>query len=88
MEQEARLNADYIKNETNSSRRKELEVQEQIRKSKEKDLKQKLKEIRNQQKIRRLGVCSGGYEWSKCSGGYICASGSHFIADSALDKIP
>jgi hypothetical protein len=43
------------------------------------------KEQANQEKLRRMGVCVMGYRWIKQSGGYRCAGGSHWVADTQLN---
>eukprot|EP01041_Mallomonas_annulata_P004090 gene4090-8130_t len=60
------------------------EAEEAARKTAE--LKQQIdKESRAQQKLRRMGKCSAGFDWIKTSYGYQCAGGSHQISDAQLN---
>jgi hypothetical protein len=42
------------------------------------------KERKVQQRIRQLGRCVMLFEWIKCSGGYRCAGGGHFLSDAEV----
>jgi hypothetical protein len=41
-------------------------------------------ERKMQEKIKRIGKCPMNFDWIKCSGGYRCAGGSHFVSDNEL----
>lgn len=59
--------------------RRELE-----RKRQEEEQKRKKEEL-VQRKLREMGVCVAGFRWIKQSGGYRCAGGTHWVADSQLN---
>jgi hypothetical protein len=39
------------------------------------------------QKAKMLGLCLMNYEWIKCSGGYRCAGGSHWVNEQDVNTI-
>lgn len=41
-------------------------------------------EAQVQQKLRTMGICPAGYQWTKQSGGYRCSAGGHFMSNSQL----
>lgn len=69
--------------ELNAKAFRELIKQELERQRKMLEEKRRL-EAQAQQKLRQIGVCSMGYRWTKQSGGYRCAGGSHWVFDGQL----
>ncbi|KAI1455995.1 P-loop containing nucleoside triphosphate hydrolase protein [Annulohypoxylon moriforme] len=57
------------------------EIEERKRKEREEAM---MKEKEAQMKLKRMGCCPMGYDWIQQSGGYRCAGGSHWMADSDL----
>lgn len=45
----------------------------------------RMKEKIAQSKLREMGVCVMGFRWTKQAGGYRCAGGAHWVADSQLN---
>lgn len=39
------------------------------------------------ERVQMIGRCCMGFAWIKCSGGYRCAGGSHFVSDSMVNKV-
>ena len=44
-------------------------------------------EAKKLEKVKRLGLCPMAFEWIKCSGGYRCAGGSHFVSEDKVNTI-
>ncbi len=59
-------------------------LRELERKKREEEERRK-KEAIAQTKLRQLGVCSMGYQWTKQAGGYRCSAGGHCVSDSQLN---
>lgn len=59
-----------------------MQVKEAI---KEISRKKSAEETKKQEKIRLMGKCPMDFDWIKCSGGYRCAGGSHFVSDSEVN---
>lgn len=57
---------------------RELEARRQ------RELEEKRREAKVQEKLRHMGVCPVGFRWIKQSGGYRCAGGAHWVTDSQL----
>lgn len=73
------------------ARIRELEAkaeQERIRQELERRKREEQERVRKEQlaqsRLRQMGVCVAGFRWIKQSGGYRCASGTHWVNDSAL----
>lgn len=48
--------------------------------------KRRLEEEARRQKLERSGLCPAGFAWTKQAGGYRCAGGSHWVADTDLQN--
>jgi hypothetical protein len=82
---------DELKREREEQRLQQLETQRQkrekletLRRIKEAEEARKKCEAAAQMKLKTMGVCSAGFRWIKQNGGYRCAGGSHFVANSQL----
>jgi hypothetical protein len=53
------------------------------RRKQEEEERSKMEELA-QSRLRQIGVCVQGFRWTKQSGGYRCAGGSHWVGDSQL----
>lgn len=81
-ETKRRLEQERVRRELERRRREEeLGRLERERRAAEEE---RRKEAAAQRKLRTLGVCVMGYRWIKQAGGYRCAGGSHYVADSQL----
>jgi hypothetical protein len=67
-----------------SERRAQEELLEELERKRKAEEEERRKEVKVQQKLKTLGVCSAGYRWIKQSGGYRCEAGYHFVTDSQL----
>jgi DNA polymerase III delta prime subunit len=47
--------------------------------------KERQKEMEKQKKLKVLGLCPMGYQWTKQASGYRCAGGSHTLSDASID---
>ncbi|KAF1974109.1 P-loop containing nucleoside triphosphate hydrolase protein [Bimuria novae-zelandiae CBS 107.79] len=47
--------------------------------------KQRELEKRRQTKIRKMGPCPAGYQWTRQAAGYRCSGGSHYITEDQVD---
>lgn len=42
--------------------------------------------MKNQVKLRQMGVCVSGFKWERMSTGYRCAAGGHTVTDAELNS--
>lgn len=67
-----------------AARRAKLEAENRLHRAREEQERKRAQEVRNQKKLREMGVCPVGFRWIKQSSGYRCAGGSHFIDNASL----
>lgn len=93
LEERARQQAadDELRRRLEEQRIRELEararrerLQRELEARKQREIEKRKHEAHAQQKLRSMGVCVAGYQWTKQSSGYRCAGGSHFVSDAQL----
>lgn len=59
-------------------------IQRELERRKKEEKERRKREELAQNRLREMGVCEAGFRWIKQSGGYRCAAGGHWVADSQL----
>ena len=83
--EERRRAAEHRAKEERERREREAERQRKEAERRVQQEKERQREIKRQQICRNIGRCVAGFEWIKCSGGYVCAGGSHRVSDAEIE---
>jgi hypothetical protein len=58
----------------------------ELRREQQRQIEKKVKELEDvQTRLKRMGVCSSGFQWMQVDGGYVCSAGGHRVTDAQLE---
>lgn len=87
LQEEARREAERILFEAEERRKENIRLEKQKREKEEQMRLEKMRQLQKvRQKLQQLRPCPAGFNWYKCSRGWRCGGGSHYVSDEELKR--